>query len=259
MPKTLVVPVDGSPGGERAMRVATKLATHLGSCDLRVVTVLASDDPDRESYLHALVEPSTELDAQFEMIQDADPAGAIARMVHSMPDAAVCMATHARGRLAAPFIGSVATEVLRLVTAPVVLVGPRCRDEWWRTPAKLVTCWDGEASNAILPWARQWADDLGIELWLECVFHPLDTEMAANPRGQLEPAIAQLGPDVDIHLLPLRDTLPATAIVRSARDLPATLIAMNTRARRGATRAALGSVAMEVVHRSPCPVLVVRG
>jgi nucleotide-binding universal stress UspA family protein len=35
------------------------------------------------------------------------------------------------------------------------------------------------------------------------------------------------------------------------------LIAMATHGRTGLGRVALGSVAMQVVHRSPCPVLVV--
>ena len=182
----------------------------------------------------------------------------IAEMVGSLPDAVVCMATHGRGRVTAPLLGSVATEVLQRVTTPVLLVGPHCQADWWHFPAKLVVCWGGEESNAILPWAREWAHDLHLELWLESVFHPLDTRVAAEPRGEFQPALAvlQMPPD-DVHLLVLRDDLPSGAIVRSAQELPATLLAMTTHARSGFGRAVLGSVAMEVVHHSPCPVLVV--
>jgi nucleotide-binding universal stress UspA family protein len=167
------------------------------------------------------------------------------------------MATHGRGRLTTPFLGSVATEVLALIKTPVLLVGPQCESAWWHYPAKLVTCWAGEGSNAILPWARRWADDLHIGLWLETVFHPLDTRMAVNPHAEFEPALALLGTDINVHLVPIRDDYPAGAIVQSARELPATLLALTTHARMGVRRAALGSVAMDVVHNSPCPVLVV--
>jgi nucleotide-binding universal stress UspA family protein len=42
----------------------------------------------------------------------------------------------------------------------------------------------------------------------------------------------------------------------SARKTSAAMMAMSTHARTGWDRTALGSVAMKVVHDSPCPVLV---
>lgn len=257
MPKTLIVPVDGSAAGERALQSAQRLAAHLAPCDLVVMTASTADDDERREYLHALVGQATETRRRAEFVE-GEPADAIAEMAGSLPDAVVCMATHGRGRVTAPLLGSVATEVLQRVTTPVLLVGPHCQADWWHFPAKLVVCWGGEGSNAILPWAREWAHDLHLELWLESVFHPLDTRVAAEPRGEFQPALAvlQMPPD-DVHLLVLRDDLPSGAIVRSAQELPATLLAMTTHARSGFGRAVLGSVAMEVVHHSPCPVLVV--
>ena len=49
---------------------------------------------------------------------------------------------------------------------------------------------------------------------------------------------------------------PAAALVEFAKHLPAAMLAMSTHARSGWDRTALGSVAMKVVHDSPCPVLV---
>lgn len=257
MPKTMIVPVDGSESAEQAMRVAQGLAAHFDTCDLLVMTASGKADRDRRDYLKAVVEEATEPGVRSEFADNAEPADAIARMAEAMPDAVVCMATHGRGRVTAPFLGSVATEVLRRIKTPVLLVGPHCETAWWHDPAKLVTCWAGEGSNPIVAWARQWAEALGIEFWLESVFHPLDTHMAENPHAEFEPALARLASDVEVHLLPLRDDYPAGAIVRSARELPATLLAMTTHARTGFARAALGSVTMQVVHDSPCPVLVV--
>lgn len=252
----MIVPVDGSEPPERAMRVAQELAAHLEACDVLVMTVSETNDPERRAYLRALVE-SAAPGVRSEFAADAEPADAIARLAETIPDAMVCIATHGRGRVTAPFLGSVATEVLRRIKTPMLLVGPHCEPAWWHDPAKLVTCWAGEESDAILPCVREWADALAVELWLESVFHPLDTHMAENPHAEFEPALARLGSDAEVHLLPLRDADPAGAIVRSARELPATLLAMTTRARTGLARAALGSVTMQVVHDSPCPVLVV--
>ena len=139
----------------------------------------------------------------------------------------------------------------------MLLVGPHCEPAWWHDPAKLVTCWAGEESDPILPAYANGHRPCAIELWLESVFHPLDTHMAENPHAEFEPALAQLGSDVEVHVLPLRDADPAGAIVRSARELLPRCSRMTTRARTGVARAALGSVATQVVHDSPCPVLVV--
>jgi nucleotide-binding universal stress UspA family protein len=56
----------------------------------------------------------------------------------------------------------------------------------------------------------------------------------------------------------LYDDYTPGAIAEYARSQPATMLALTTRARQGVGRAVLGSVAMDVVHRSPCPVLAVR-
>jgi nucleotide-binding universal stress UspA family protein len=256
MPKTIIVPVDGSDASERAVHVAQRLATQLDRCELVVMTASGPDDEDRRDYLDSLVGQATVAGVRAEFIEDPVPAVAIVRLAERLSDATVCMAAHGRGRIAAPFLGSVATSVVRQSTTPVLLVGPHCETEWWHSPPKLVACWAGTGSNAVLAWSRQWVDDLGAEFWLESVFHSLDTRMAENPRAEFEPALASLGSDIEVHLLPIRADYPPGAIVQSARDLPATLLAMTTHARTGIAHTALGSVAMDVVHRSPCPVLV---
>jgi nucleotide-binding universal stress UspA family protein len=50
---------------------------------------------------------------------------------------------------------------------------------------------------------------------------------------------------------------PAGQLVDEANRWPAAMLVVGTHARAGVGRLALGSVAMKVVHSSPCPVLVV--
>jgi nucleotide-binding universal stress UspA family protein len=169
------------------------------------------------------------------------------------------MTTRGRGRVAAPLLGSVATAVLQGLDDPALLVGPECEALWWHEPPQLVACWAGSESDAILAPAQTWSDALDLELSLLCVFHPLDVPSSVDPGHELEPAIAKLderhrhAQTVDLH-----DEYPPRAITDYARGLPATMLALTTHARSGLRRAVLGSVAMDVVRRSPCPVLVVR-
>jgi nucleotide-binding universal stress UspA family protein len=51
---------------------------------------------------------------------------------------------------------------------------------------------------------------------------------------------------------------PSTMILQQATTLQSDLILMGTRGRQGITRFVLGSVSHAVLHKTPCPVLVVR-
>ncbi len=258
MPKTLIVPMDGSGAAERAVPVAQRIAARLDACDLVLVSADVRDGERTRSYIEALA-ARTDIaggSVRAECVT-GDATGAITRLTHGEPDAAVCMATHGRGRLAEPLLGSVATEVLRNVRVPVLLVGPHCEHEWWHEPPHLVACWAGADSDAVLTPARSWSDALGMDLSLLCVFHPLDVAAIIDPRAQFEPALAQFEPGNAVSTVALHDDFPAAAIADRAAALPATLLAVTTRARTSLGRAVLGSVALDVVHRSPCPVLVV--
>lgn len=258
MPRTLIVPVDGSEAGERALECARVFASRLEHCDVLLLSVDVDDGNRNRSYVDDLAKRAG-LPVRTACVT-GDPAGVIIRAAHDERDAAVCMATHARGRVAAPFLGSVATEVVRGAGVPVVLVGPHCASDWWHEPARLVVCWIGEGSDAILAPAREWSADLGMELSLLSVFHPLDVQAAIDEVAEFAPALEQLGADAgNVQTVARRDEFPAAAIAEYADELPASMLALTTRARGGVGLAALGSVAMDVVHRSPTPVLVVRG
>ncbi len=51
---------------------------------------------------------------------------------------------------------------------------------------------------------------------------------------------------------------PAAAIVKAAKEWPADVIVLGSRAHGGVRRALLGSVADAVMRHAPCPVLVIR-
>jgi nucleotide-binding universal stress UspA family protein len=256
MISTLVVPLDGSDTAERALDCAQLVAAKLTDCDVRLLGVDVDDGERVRPYLEEVATRRGGLG--FECVT-GDPVGAIVRSVQGHPDHVVCMATRGRGRLTAPLLGSVATAVLRDIDGPMVLVGPACETAWWHDPAHLVACWAGPSSDAVLDPATDWSTELGMDLALLCVFHPLDVSASVEPRRQFAPALRRLeARHVEARTIDLHDEDAAVAIAVCARDLPASLLALTTHARSGLGRAVLGSVAMDVVRRSPCPVLVVR-
>jgi nucleotide-binding universal stress UspA family protein len=255
--KTLIVPVDGSETSKRAWDVARQLAARFASCDLVLLRADLEDGERHRDQLDELARTAT-TSVRIECVT-GDAAGAIIRAIQQEPEAAVCMATHGRGRIAAPLMGSVATEVLRGVERPVLLVGPHCEDHWWHEHPRLVTCWTGEESNALLSAASSWSEDLAAELTILCVFHPLDVDAHVDPAAQfLAARKIHDGSTPKVHAVALYDDYPSGAIVEYARSRRATMLALTTRARQGIGRAVLGSVAMDVIHHSPCPVLAVR-
>ena len=101
MPKTLIVPVDGSRPADHAFRCAQRLAAHLDPCDIVLITASTYHDDRRRGHLDALVRDATETRLRAELMA-GEPADAIVRMTAECADPVVCMTTRGRGRLTAP-------------------------------------------------------------------------------------------------------------------------------------------------------------
>ena len=207
MPKTLVVPLDGSPDAEVAVPVAEEFAERLGA---EIVVVAAQLDgviptgrPDiaKES-LHAYPEHT-------EIVRSVSVADAVRAVADDTNDPVVCMATHARSAVGHVLFGSVAEDVVRALAIPAVLVGPECSPPV-RLEGPVLVCVDGSvASNAIVPIAREWALALGTRVVLVTVFHPLDVETATRPEAVLAGALEALGTEVDVETRLVRGYSPA--------------------------------------------------
>ncbi len=258
MPKTLIVPFDGSESAERALLVAKELARRFEGCSVVGVTSTMATDDNAKANREEILDRLTAEGCGSDFFHGVEPGVAVTRAVGAYPDAMVCMASHARGRATAAFLGSVATEVIRQASTAVVLVGPKCATNWWHEPPRVVTCWGGDDSSGILAVSKSWAESLAAEINLTWVFHPLDLHMAKDPSAEFQPALDELGGGVTVELSPLVGEWPAGAIVAHAQERQASLVAMATHARTGIARAVLGSITMQVVHDAPCPVLVVR-
>ncbi len=268
---TIVVPLDGSPFAERAVRPACSLAARMDSG--RVLLLTCSPD-DIDAAQHHLDDRaalySDVVDVETRLVGSGDPAEVILATVATEPDATLCMATHGRSGLRAAVLGSVAKEVVCRSTQPLVLVGPHCRTALLEAErGRMLVSSDGsDFADAIVPTAATWCDRLGLEPWLTQVVGPDENPEPAHrpvPNREVEAAEEHLGglaarlhgPTTAAQTHVLHGT-PGRSIAWFAERLPAALIAMATHGRSGLTRITMGSVANEVVRHAPCPVLITR-
>jgi nucleotide-binding universal stress UspA family protein len=256
MVRTVVVPLDGSAVAERALRPATTLARHLGA-ELELLRVVpgASDvEPARQR----LAELASGIDVPVRppyVIEGDWPAECIAN-AGDEAGTLICLSSHGAGGLREVVLGSVATDVLRLSTRPVLVVGPAAGADREVT-RPVVVCVDGSTtSEAVLPAASAWVDATGAACWVVTVLEP-DVALPADDvveSGYVRQVAERLGAEFEV----LHGSHPDEAIVGFARSLPAGVIAMATHGRTGLARVVAGSVAMGVVRHAPCPVLLLR-
>jgi nucleotide-binding universal stress UspA family protein len=269
MINTIVVPLDGSSLAESALVPARALAERLDAGLVLLTTHWADGTGDAQQYLDRVAAGLEALRVKTSVVHDRAAPEAILLQAEQ-PRHVVCMATHGRGGLAHVVLGSVAEAVLQKSRAPLLLVGPNLERGAWKSPewfagGHLVVALDGsEVSQAILSVAAQWARLLGLRLEL---VHVTVTTLGLGPGARPESAdgarLDELAATITgVEEPPLCTTLRgpdvAASLLEHAGRAPSTLLALTSHGRTGLARVTLGSVAMRVVHRSPCPVLVYR-
>ena len=80
-------------------------------------------------------------------------------------------------------------------------------------------------------------------------------ERMAKARESVEDLCSSFGSGVDLNIQVISHEAPAKAIAEFAKENEVDLIALSTHGRSGFRRLAFGSVAEEVLRRSPVPVL----
>ena len=259
MPKTLVVPLDGSDLAERAVHVAVPLADRLGA-DVVLASATFGNERARRDYLWHVAKMADGVRFDTVVTPDAEPAEVIADAVHDHPDAMLCMTTHGRGRLRWAVSGSVAEDLLRRSLEPVLLVGPRGEDTWSRPAHRVVVCVDGsDAARVATHHACDWAKALDLEVHLVFATHPLDVESSESPGkvfGPFEDIVSAEGLRVQRDQL-FRSSFIGGALADFADDPPATLMVMAAHRHGPVARSVLGSTTMAVLNVTTCPVLVI--
>jgi nucleotide-binding universal stress UspA family protein len=261
MPKTVVLPLDGSDVSLRAVPIARRLATTFGA-EVVLMTTRDTPEPAQPSvpeWLDGIHRSLGVERARVALSRSWFAVNGVVDVVRGLEDAWLCMATHGRGRIGTTILGSVARDVLRAVTTPVVLVGPHCSVDDEPT-GPLVIGHDGSrCADSVIEAASDWAKTAGVAVVLVFVYHPLDVESAQHTNPGVEQAAAALrfaGVATDVHAV--ASSYPVGAILSIVENVGASALAVGTHGRSGAGAVVLGSVAGSLVHAAPCPVLVRR-
>lgn len=291
MYRTILVPLDGSAFGERALLMATGLARAMNAqlilmCAASATTFPGTDPTEAQvqavaeaqAYLLAL---ATGLSGQGLKIDVAVPYGTAAESILLEVDLRhvdlLVMCTHGRSGVGRWVYGSVAEEVLARSPVPVLLVrhsgeaatlGPEPEQ------ASLLVTLDGSAfAETALPHAVTLARTFGSSILLlrtveesmparrypsMTIIQEAAEEERRAAKSYLDGVAERLRQEgVPVHTMVLKGWAADVIAYRGAALGPR-LIVMATHGRTGAARWLLGSVAQEVIRRSPLPVLLVR-
>jgi nucleotide-binding universal stress UspA family protein len=160
--RSIVVPLDLEPTGDRALPVAGALAAE-ARIPVELVTV-SSPSMTEELDIYELQHRARLLHAacRTTVLHDNDVAGALVSFIAERPDPLVVMATRARGVIAEHVLGSVSETVLAGSARPVLMVGPHVADEDLPAGLTLVAGVDGTStSEAVLSAVAAWIDTFG--------------------------------------------------------------------------------------------------
>ena len=268
----IVVPIDGSALSLSAARAAAGFARRAG---LPVTLFgMAFDEINRHEVLRSIedFEESDPIGYPVEVVVEAvgpvvrTPGYVASSIVEraQRDGALVCMASHGRSGVGASVLGSTTEQVLRDSAQPVLVVGPHHR--WPGTQGqhdgRVVVCLDGsELAERSLDPASEWAQRFGRTPWLVQVSEPI---------GKFAPDVVRTGgawetnylrrlahsvPNAEYDILHSHDA--ARELAELPGRWPVEILVVASHGRTGLSRLALGSVAMRIVHRAPCPVLVV--
>ncbi|MCC6178324.1 MAG: universal stress protein [Chloroflexi bacterium] len=287
MSRPIIVPLDGSKLAERALPYAAGLAralqTHVVLLYARWTAVLPDPGaPDLGTLSRQLRLDGAEVATHICQMPCVERAGqALLAAAADLDAGLIVMATHGRGGLGRWLYGSVADQVLRSTTLPLVLVPPACEGTWPEDrPPRVLATLDGSAlAEEILDPLHDLLGPTGAELTLLRVtesidfVHPhgdtCDVCRSARTRGEepdIEPVrVRRYVEAVAAHIrgqgLPVavRTEIgrPTSTIVRLAQELDVDLIAMSTHGRGGLARLVMGSVATETLRQARVPVLLV--
>jgi nucleotide-binding universal stress UspA family protein len=297
MAATVMVPLDGSPLAEEALPLAVRLARHDRSPlhlitvhrqvapglypDATVAAALEFNSREREAqYLGAAAERVRSEGVQVTTALRAGPtAPTLAEYAAEAGITLLVMTSHGHGGFSRFWLGSVAEQLIRQATVPVLCLKPAVHEG---APADvdsvrlvLIALDGSKLAEVALESALALAAGLDAEVELVRVVAPTipvwtgATELPIAPvpddlpRRKLEAQdyLGNVRERVQAHRIPVRCTVlcsehVADAVVSRAREHAGAVIALATHRAGRLERVILGSVADKVLRTAPGPVLV---
>jgi nucleotide-binding universal stress UspA family protein len=310
MYRSIMVPLDGSSFGEHALPLALSIARRSGA-SIQLVHVHSPITPvfvegaaflDTSLDTHIMEERRSYLNGILKRVQEAVPGvkveakvleGGVSATLSKYADEnkldLIVMTTHARDPLARFWLGSVADELVRHVTMPLLLIHPQDGKPNLKSDLVLkhlmVTLDGTPLSEKVVHPAEELASLMGATVTLFRAIHPVYPTPYVTEGVPIGAAVQAVLEKVEVVQANLEkeaknyldtvaerfrergltaDTLvgvdeqPAVAILDAARARDCDGIAIETHGRHGLSRMFLGSVADKVIRGSTVPVLVHR-
>lgn len=293
--KKVLFSTDFSKSSDQAFPYAVQLAQTYGA-ELHMLhaLVLHADDPghpehhlpDREEIERTLRDVTEtrmgettegagvgELEVKRAIHRDLSPAPAILDYASENDIDVIVMGTHGRRGVRHLLMGSVAEEVVRLASCPVLTVREMKGEGGVRSIEKILVPTDfSKHAELAVDYAKALAEPLGARLVLvhavEEVIYPefympvvaedSAEQLQARAEEHLQKTIARIeSPGVEASI-EVRRGRPALEIAEFAETEDADLIVMASHGLTGLRHFLLGSVTEQVIRRAPCPVLTVK-
>lgn len=256
---TVLVALDGTMSSERAIPVARELAVR-SFADLALVrSSWDASEGDVAAYLAGVPERfGLEIDTRC-IVVHGFPGDAVNALAREIGDAVICLTGHGRSAVGHYLLGGHSETILAHAPVPVVVVGPSVIYEWPRGD-HLGLCLDAQSDPAVVaPFSARWAERLGFEVDVLTMRAEDDRPVSRYheaSREQLDDAVQRIrSAGVRARSVVLKEVQPATRIARFASEHRLALLVAAKR-HEGAARDLLGSTTMNLIHRSPCPVLI---
>lgn len=278
----LLFPTDGSDCAERAREHAAYLATRFDAA-MHVVQVEERDvdltdaidfrEADVLADLHAADSETSAARVEERRIAHPSVPDGILSYAEEQDVDLVVLGTHGRRGVQRVMMGSVAEEVVRRATCPVVTVGPSARPPDEMGGGRLLVPIDfSEFQDRLLKHALGVARAYDMTLIL---LHVVEVEglpdvyqVYSTPpepgvlADRIEQVLEQRADEIREQgvevALEVRSGHAAEEILDTAAGLDADFLAIATHGRTGLDRILLGSVAETVIRQAPCPVLTVK-
>ena len=281
----ILCPVDFYPASERAVDYAVILAENYGA-QLTLLHVVAPILPtaygvrvDLKSLEEALKEESArklqQLSKKAEsakvpvecIVRTGEIHQEIQRIVRSAKIDFVVMGTHGRRGIERWVLGSVAEQLLRSISVPLLTIGRRERTETVPLAIRriLVTTDFSEGTSEAIAYAFSIAQECQAHISVLHVlgnvgadtsekYREILTKKIGNQLEKLIPTEARVWCDAKTRV---ETGLPFKVILKTVEKEKIDLLVMNVHGKRGLDRSLLDSTAERVVRAATCPVLMI--
>lgn len=284
----ILVPLDGSLLAEHALPVAKALARAASSSLVLAYARWEANAPDPnapdlEGLASTLRADGFTVETHTRHLPSTEEAGAtLLAAANDVAATLIVMATHGHGGIGRVLYGSVADQVLRQTTIPLVLVSPHSAGTLpTDRPLRVLVPLDGsERAEAVVEPLRDLLGTTPSELILLRVSEGIDYVRPHGDQCDICRAARAAGREADIEPVRVRQYLekvkarleasglnteiqfeigsPSPTILHVAYERKVDLIAMATHGRGGLQRFMLGSVTADTLRGATVPLLLVR-